>query len=142
MEDLVTTALVAKADMEGLVTITLVDRVVAMEDLATTTVLAGRVEDMEDPVTTTQVDRVAAMEDPVITALVDRVEGMEDLIRLEASLVDNPVVDPAVWSLGLSRRECKLLRDMPRRKVGKYHCCLGSPPSLGKLLLFLSLAGR
>lgn len=62
--------------------------------------------DTEDPMTlaTTLVDRVAVWE---AGCLADNLEASQ--AALEA------------WSLSLSRRECRLLRESPRRRVGKYH---------------------
>jgi len=62
--------------------------------------------DTEDPMTpaTTLVDRAAVWE---AACLADNLEASQ--------------AAPAAWSLGLSRRECRPLRDLPRRRVGKYH---------------------
>jgi hypothetical protein len=91
---------------------------------ARVTTLVDRVVDMEAPMITALVGRAVVMEAPTTTApearvttLVDRVVDLEDspVDKTVDSLVDSP------RSLGLSKRECRQLRDLPRRRVGKYH---------------------
>jgi len=60
--------------------------------------------DTEDPMTTLPEDKAVVWE---AACLADSLEASQ--------------VAPAAWSLGLSRREFKLLRDLPRRRDGKYY---------------------
>jgi enoyl-CoA hydratase/carnithine racemase len=102
--------------MEEAMTTTLVGKVVDMEE-ATTTALVGKVVDMEEAMTTALVGKVVDTEEAMTIALagrvVDRAAAMED------NLADSLVVGP-VLSLSLSKREFRLLRDLPRRRAGKH----------------------
>jgi hypothetical protein len=97
---------------------TAINLLVDTEDPTTTQEIKveANLADMEEE---TAINLLVDMEDPT-TTLVDRAVAWE--AGCPADNLEVSQVDPAAaWSLGLSRRECRLLRDLPRRRGGKYH---------------------